>query len=474
MHCCQTDIPAGRAPRTCHNPRVRTTRAPALAVLIAALVAPLLLTVTLAFITTPGFRWEDHRSHFWVVLLAGLIPIVLAWLVGDAALRRDDPRLSWMAAGFLTMAAFLGLHALATPKVLLDAPNRGFELAMPIGLTLGAAMIWWSAAGRHDRESSASRRLARSLRWLVLLVAACWGAISLAGLPPLNGKPLGAGSPLLIACTVITVLLFLDAARRDGTRALASGSGLVLAVATAWILLAQATIAGAFGRTWEAIWWEWHTLVLTAFVVIAVTLRRLPEGERFTDLYSDEVRSSERVVSILFADIAGFTAHSEDRDPAEVQEMLNSYFDAALPTIRKHGGQVDKLIGDAIMATFNVHSVVEQHALAACRTAVAMRDAFQAVAREHPEWPEFRIGVNTGAARVGVVGDSGKREYSVVGDTVNVASRIEGQAPVGSIAVSDATRQLLVGAEVRPLGSIEVKGRTAPVSIWELLALPQA
>ena len=279
------------------------------------------------------------------------------------------------------------------------------------------------------------------------------------------------GPPLLSVCLVVSVLLLADAARRDARRALAGGSALLLAVATAWVLLAQAAVAAAFGRNWQAVWWEWHVLVLLAFTAIAWALRRLPEGERFTDLYSEGVRSAEREVSVLFADLAGYTTFSEQADPADVQQMLNTYFDAALPAIRTHGGQVDKLIGDAVMATFNVHTVVADHAVAACRAALAMRDAFASVADAHPEWPRFRIGVNTGPAQVGVVGDSGQRQYSAVGDTVNVASRIEGQAPVGSVAVSAATREYLSGAHGAPLGTLPVKGRQRPVEIWQLDSL---
>jgi class 3 adenylate cyclase len=440
-------------------------------VLVSAAVVPLLVTLLLVFVTTPGFTWDHQPSHFWLVVVAGLVPAVLAWLIGDAALRRDDQRLAWMAAGFLTMAAFLVLHALATPKVLLDGPNAGFEVAMPVGLTLGAAMVWWSAAGGHDRDNAAGRRLARSLRWLVLVVAVLWGGASIAGLPPLDSAPQGSGSPLLIACAVVSAVLLLDAARRDGLRAVASGSGLVLAVAVAWLLLANAAVSGAFGRNWQAVWWEWHLLVLAAFVTVAVALRRLPEGERFTDLYSDEVRSAERQVSVLFADLEGYSGFSEGRDPAEVQEMLNDYFDAALPAIRRHGGQVDKLVGDAVMATFNVHTVVEDHALAACRAAIDLRDAFAAVAELHPDWPRFRIGVNTGVARVGVVGDSAQRQYAAVGDTVNVASRIEGQAPAGSIAVSGSTHDLIGRVDSTLIGTLAVKGRSTAVEIWELTSL---
>ena len=97
------------------------------------------------------------------------------------------------------------------------------------------------------------------------------------------------------------------------------------------MLLAEAMAAVAFARNWHLTWWEWHLLMLVAFGAIAYSARREEAEERFSDLYLDQTAAGKREVSVLFADLAGFTSFSEGRDPREVSEMLNAYFEAAIP-----------------------------------------------------------------------------------------------------------------------------------------------
>ena len=153
--------------------------------------------------------------------------------------------------------------------------------------------------------------------------------------------------------------------------------------------------------------------------------------------------------------------------------MLNEYFAEALPPVRRHGGEVDKLIGDAIMATFNTKGDQPEHALAAVRAAVELQRAADAVSSAHPDWPRFRVGVNSGTARVGILEAREKREYTTVGDIVNLASRLEGQAEPGQVVVGGATyRALPDGTKVEPLGGVRVKGKEAPVEAYLVLDLP--
>ena len=132
--------------------------------------------------------------------------------------------------------------------------------------------------------------------------------------------------------------------------------------------------------------------------------------------------------------------------------MLNTYFGAAILALERHGGEVDRLIGDAVFATF----AGDGHTARAARAALALQEATGAVAAEHPEWPRFRAGVHTGEASVGVFGTPG-RTYSVVGDTVNLGARIEGLAPVGGSRSRLACARALRGATTEPLGEITVK-----------------
>jgi adenylate cyclase len=175
---------------------------------------------------------------------------------------------------------------------------------------------------------------------------------------------------------------------------------------------------------------------------------------------------------MLFADLAGFTTFSEARDPREVSEMLNAYFEVAIPPIvREHGGEIDRLIGDALMATFNTRGDQPDHATRATKAALAIRERGKELAGEHPDWPRFRIGVNSGEAMVGVLGAGGGRSYTVIGDTVNLASRIEGATPVGAVAIGAATLERLSGARVEHLGKIRLKGKREPVEVYVLTGL---
>ena len=130
------------------------------------------------------------------------------------------------------------------------------------------------------------------------------------------------------------------------------------------------------------------------------------------------------------------------------------------------------VILDATIVNVALPSIQADHAERAAQAALAFQRAGAEVAARHPDWPRFRAGVNTGRATVGVLGAAGGRTYSVVGDAVNVASRIEGLAPQGGVAVSAATAVRLHGARLEPLGSMPVKGRREPVDVHLLLEPP--
>lgn len=247
----------------------------------------------------------------------------------------------------------------------------------------------------------------------------------------------------------------------------------LLAIAASWILLAEAMAVVAASRNWQISWWEWHILMLVAFAAIAFVVRRLPDSEPFGDLYLDEVAGGTREVSVVFADLAGFTSYSERHPPSSVQAMLNTYFEAVLPVFRDEDGHVDSFVGDSVMVTFNVAADQPDHAERASRSALAFQRAAAVVAGRHPGWPRFRVGVNTGVAAVGIVGDGARRDYTVLGDMVNVASRLEALAPVGAVAIGEPTRQALTGVNVRSLGTVQVKGRTEPVEVWQLVEVPE-
>jgi class 3 adenylate cyclase len=421
-------------------------------------------------------QWEHHPAHFWLVLSAAVTSGALAFSTSGIALRRADARLYLVSLGFLAAAGFLALHALATPGVLLDAPNQGFTIATPVGLFIAALFVGASAAPLPPGRAATVMRHARLWRRLLLGAMAAWAFVSLASLPPLEDPtPVERASGALIAVGALAVALYAFAAGRYLRMQRITESPIQLALASACILLAEAMMAVAFARNWHATWWEWHLLMLAAFGAIAYAARQEDPHERFSDLYLDDTAAGKREVSVLFADLQGFTSFSEGRDPREVSEMINTYLEVAIPPIvRKHGGEIDRLIGDAIMATWGTRGDQPDHAERAVRAALDLQAETARIAGEHPDWPRFRAAVNTGEAMVGVLGVESGRSYTVIGDTVNLAARLESIAPVGGVAIGSSTLSAIPGGQVSSLGTVKVKGKREPVEAWELHGLDGA
>jgi class 3 adenylate cyclase len=441
--------------------------------------AAVLLAVPLAglvvLLAAPGadITWEHHPSHFWLVVATAAVSFALAWSTADVARRRGDARLSLVSCAFLVAAGFLALHALATPKVLLDAPNQGFTVATPVGLVL-ASLLCAASAAPLDRERAAwVVRRTPALRAGLLALLGLWAVVSLAELPPLDDPtPLERAHGALVVAAALALVAYGYAAVRYLTLARRSPSPVLLAVVAAFVLLAEATVAVALARNWHASWWLWHLLMLLAFAAIAWAVRREPPAERFSDLYLDDTSCGVREVSVLFADLEGFTSYSDARDPREVSAMLNARFGAVVPALRGAGAEIDRLMGDAVLATFNTRGDQPDHAVRAAGAALSVQRAAGAVDAEHPDWPRFRVGVNTGEAVVGVLGAGEGRSYTVVGDTVNVAARLEAAAPVGGVVVGAATLERLgPAAGASPLGSLAVKGKREPVAAYRLSSL---
>ena len=180
-------------------------------------------------------------------------------------------------------------------------------------------------------------------------------------------------------------------------------------------------------------------------------------------------------VTVLFADLSGFTPFSERSSPPEVVAMLNRYFEVATAAILAENGTIVQYIGDALMALFNAPVRQADHASRAARAALAMQRGVDTVAAQIPGWPRFRVGVNTGEALVGNIGSEALRNYNATGDAVNVAARLETLARPGQVVVGGATYAALDGsAHATPLGDVVVKGRRQPVTAYLLhdLRLP--
>ncbi|WP_169814716.1 adenylate/guanylate cyclase domain-containing protein [Nocardia crassostreae] len=182
-------------------------------------------------------------------------------------------------------------------------------------------------------------------------------------------------------------------------------------------------------------------------------------------------------VSVLMADLRGYTPFAEKAGPAAVMRMLNTYYGAIVPEILAEGGTVVQFVGDAVMAIFNAPVRQRDHALRAARAGLALQRATAAVGEgmdgaAEMSWPMFRVGVNTGPAIVGNVGAREMRNFTAIGDTTNLAARLEALADPGSVVVGPLTRERLgARAEVKDLGDFDIKGKSQPVAVYELVAL---
>jgi len=178
--------------------------------------------------------------------------------------------------------------------------------------------------------------------------------------------------------------------------------------------------------------------------------------------------AERRLVTVLFADLVGFTTLSESRDAEEVRELLSRYFEAARSIIDRYGGRVEKFIGDAVMALWGAPVAQEDDAERAVRAAFELVSAVEALGAEAGATDlRLRAGVLTGEAAV-TLGAEG--EGMVAGDLVNTASRIQSAAEPGTVLVGDATRRASEAAVAYEDGGLhELKGKAEPLHLWRAL-----
>jgi class 3 adenylate cyclase len=440
---------------------------------IPALAAAGLLGVLLARPSLDA-RWENHPAHFWIVLGAAAASVALGSAVGVAARRRRDARLFLVSLAFVAAAGFLGLHALATPGVLVGS-NAGFELATPVGLLLAGVFAAASAFELGPVAAARVMHASGALAGALAVLMASWAGVSLAGAWPLQ-EPLGSEEldGWQVALAVVGVASYAAAGVGYARLFRRRRARILLAAAIAFTLLAEAMLIIVWAHNWHVSWWEWHVLMLAAFAAIALSARSEWHEERFSPLYLDETLTGAREVSIIFADLAGFTSFSERVPPAEVARMLAGYFERLVPLMESAGGEVHQIIGDEIMVIFNKEGDQPEHALLAARAALLLETAASEVGAAHPDWPRVRVGVNSGEVVAAVVGAArGHRHHGVVGDTVNLAARLQAQAPVGQVVVgAETARRLPPGAVLERLPDLQVKGKEAPVEAYILRDLP--
>jgi len=191
-----------------------------------------------------------------------------------------------------------------------------------------------------------------------------------------------------------------------------------------------------------------------------LTSRSALEGER-------------KQVTVLFADVAGFTTLAEQLDPEVVHEIINHCFEGITAEVHRFEGTINQYTGDGVMALFGAPLAHEDSPRRAVHAALgiqrAIRDVAQTLQAERGLTLQMRIGLNTGLVVVGKIGDDLRMDYTAVGDTTNLAARLQQMAQPGSVVISAATQQHIAGFfEMRDLGEVPVKGR-APVRAFEVL-----
>jgi class 3 adenylate cyclase len=660
------------------------------------------------FVARPAtdLHWEHRPGHLGLVAGTAGVAVVLGLLVGAAARRRDDARLFLVALVFQVTAAFLGLHALATPGVLVDAPSLAFTAATPVGLLLGALVAVVSAV---EFSPAGGARFVRRRQWLAALpwlLVVSFAALSTMSLPlvqELVERPDNPATQLLFG--VVTPALYLTAAALYVRVYRRRPRVVLLSVLTAFALLAEASVAIVYGRNWQLSWWEWHLLMTLAFGFIAysawmqfrregsrgglfdavaldatvtelrrdyrsaletmvealhqreaggpgadrplgavtarlaerfdVTEQQLAVLERSAEALRHEREQARRLgalaevgrearvvreeddllarvqahtrrafaadevwlelfrsgvltplddgyraspeerrraataaerletvvsadgtdlalplvvkgraagvlrarrsrgpfpvadralltsfaaqtavalenarlyhqldglfrsymspdvatslladpdqailggeiaeVTVLLADLRGFTSFSEQHPPDEVVSMLNSYYGVVVPVIIEQGGTVVQFVGDEVMALFGAPSRQPDHAVRAARAGLGLQEAMSAVTAGRADWPRFGVGINTGPALVGNIGAEQMRNFTAIGDTTNLAARLQSLAEPGQVVVGQRTvEELGRRARTETRGPVLVKGKREPVPAYLLCDL---
>jgi class 3 adenylate cyclase len=418
---------------------------------------------------------------------------VRAWLAGE----RDEAsaRRAWSAAAALPFAmvrrpslyaiGFAGAVAVDLVLVaLLDLPAARAALLLPTSLLLYASSVILRYVALdlsvrpvledigHDASPPEGSRVSLHGRLIVTVPMVTWGgSIIVAGLVTDDARDLDTiGAAGLVAFAVTAAismwlsLVLADAVSgpvidlRDATRKVGAGDldvrvPVVSTDETGELAASfNAMVAGLAER-------ERLREAFGAFVDPAITERVVAEG---TDLRGETVEAS-----ILFLDVRGFTAVAERAAAHEVVGRLNALYDAVVPVILRHGGHANKFVGDGLLAVFGAP---ERHADHAARAVAAACEIARLVRDESPGDLRVGVGVNTGRVVVGTIGGGGRRDFTVIGDPVNTAARVEAatRQTGDDVLITETTLRALgstaAGFEERP--PVPLKGKAEPVRLY--------
>jgi class 3 adenylate cyclase len=397
-----------------------------------------------------SYQLADHAEGVRRVRTASLVAVlvwVLVGMIGPPAVG-VSPGPTWLIAGTMTalLLASAAVSHWATTQRRRDAIAVGQQLAAGI-----AVLLLTTVTGTFATYAMPA-----------VMLTAVFG-FSIARIPFLASIGLG----------VVYCVLFLTFGL-----ALAPGAQLVLQ-----LFIVAATVGGGWVGSYllersQRAGFTQRQLVSALHERVDQLLRQYLSPEVASALIDDPQRAAlggeERDVTVLFADLRGYTAFSEGRTPADVVAMLNAAFGVVVPIVLVEGGTVVQFMGDALMAVFNAPHRQPDHALRAARAALSMQRAMARLPDAQAA-PGFRIGINSGPALVGNIGAAEVRNFSAIGDTTNLAARLQTFADEGSVVIGASTYDLIrERAVVRPLGTPVLKGKSTPVAVYELLELRDA
>lgn len=478
---------------------------------LAAMGLALVPTALLAWLlSTPGANSVINVPVQHVVLTTNVsvVALLAGVLVARAALQLGHFGTVLVATGFIAMAGLFTVHALSTPGGgLVTDPASGLVTGVSAQLALLVPAATFAL--RYTRlRPFLERRLAPG----PLLAAVVTGLLAyavlglgwpaaFAGLADLilvaggayqydpSGYGYGSGGsegvvPYLAVGS--SVALYAFAAWSAGRGFLATRLPLAGALAVAFALLAQAQLSQFLGPVWSLAWWEYHALMLAAVVLavgaIFLELDRRRGLERFLPsavvdrvLAGDATLAGERrTVTILFADLRGSTALADSADPERSVAVINGYVRAFASSVLDHGGIIDKFTGDGVMAIFGAQGDLAAGARQAVDAALAIRERVARLSAERTDRGEptlaFGVGVHHGEVVLGAVGLPERSDYTALGDTVNIASRMEALTKeLGvDIVVSASVADLLGRGTAASLGEVRIRGKIAPVEVFGL------
>lgn len=289
----------------------------------------------------------------------------------------------------------------------------------------------------------------------------------------LSGLTLALALPLLSAPRAVATSAAVTAALVGLNFWLYSTYGLVLPLATA---LVMALTAFALNMSYGYFVESRSKRELANLFGTYVPPELVDEMVKDPDSYS--MKASAKELTVMFCDMRGFTRMSETMEPTQLQALLNSVFSRLTDLIRSNRGTIDKYMGDCVMAFWGAPVETPEHAALAVKTSLEMAQAVRQLNEEHRSegLPEIGIGIglNTGSMCVGDMGSDIRRSYTVIGDAVNLGSRLEGLSKIYGVdtVVSASTRDLATGFAWQELDKVRVKGKDQAVAIFCPVALP--